>query len=218
MADVFSVVAMFILFREALEAAIIISIMLQMCERLKLQKSKRQVWLGVGVGLGVTLVIGTAFVVVFYVARTRIFSGIGQMIFKGYINLFAAYLIAVLAFAMLRFMNYEKKWERKLLLAASRVDENKSSKWTIFLLAFAAIFREGLETVIFLAGVSTSVPITSIPSPALWGLFWVSLAAWPSISWGNRFATLPGSLWRPASSSSSLLQGWCRRGCRRGRP
>lgn len=42
MADVFSVVAMFILFREALEASIIISIMLQMCDRLKLKKSKRQ--------------------------------------------------------------------------------------------------------------------------------------------------------------------------------
>lgn len=41
MADVFSVVALLIMFREALEAAIIISIMLQMCDRLQLQHAKK---------------------------------------------------------------------------------------------------------------------------------------------------------------------------------
>ena len=41
MADVFSVVALLIMFREALEAAIIVSIMLQMCDRLKLQPMKK---------------------------------------------------------------------------------------------------------------------------------------------------------------------------------
>lgn len=41
MADVFSVVALLIMFREALESAIIISIMLQMCDRLNLQHAKK---------------------------------------------------------------------------------------------------------------------------------------------------------------------------------
>ena len=41
MADVFSVVALLIMFREALEAAIIVSVMLQMCDRLKLQSMKK---------------------------------------------------------------------------------------------------------------------------------------------------------------------------------
>lgn len=41
MANVFSVVALAIMFREALEAAIIISVMLQLCDRLKLQAMKK---------------------------------------------------------------------------------------------------------------------------------------------------------------------------------
>ncbi len=41
MANIFSVVALLILFREALEASIIISVMLQLCDRLKLQPMKK---------------------------------------------------------------------------------------------------------------------------------------------------------------------------------
>ncbi len=41
MANIFSVVALLILFREALEASIIILLMLQLCDRLKLQPMKK---------------------------------------------------------------------------------------------------------------------------------------------------------------------------------
>ncbi len=41
MANIFSVVALLIMFREALEASIIISVMLQMCDRLKLAPMKK---------------------------------------------------------------------------------------------------------------------------------------------------------------------------------
>ena len=40
-ADLFSTAALLIMFREALEASVIISIMLQMCERLKMNALKR---------------------------------------------------------------------------------------------------------------------------------------------------------------------------------
>ena len=41
MANIFSVVALLTMFREALEASIIISVMLQLCDRLKLQPMKK---------------------------------------------------------------------------------------------------------------------------------------------------------------------------------
>lgn len=41
MNDIFSVAAMFILFRETLEAAVIISVMLQLCSKLKLHNLKK---------------------------------------------------------------------------------------------------------------------------------------------------------------------------------
>lgn len=41
MNSIFSIAAMFILFRETLEAAVIISVMLQLCNKLKLHKLKK---------------------------------------------------------------------------------------------------------------------------------------------------------------------------------
>ncbi len=41
MNDIFSIAAMFILFRETLEAAVIISVMLQICSKLKLHSLKK---------------------------------------------------------------------------------------------------------------------------------------------------------------------------------
>ena len=71
-------------------------------------------WWGVATGALISLAIGIAFIVAFYVAKNSLFSGKGQAIFKGYIDMVATYLISLLGFAMLRFMNYEKKWARKL--------------------------------------------------------------------------------------------------------
>ncbi|KAA6417637.1 MAG: iron permease FTR1 [Trebouxia sp. A1-2] len=90
MANIFSVVALLIMFREALEASIIISVMLQLCDRLKLQPMKKL--------------------------------------------------------------------------------NAKSGKWGIWVLAFTTTLREGLEAVVFIAGVSAGLPVSSIPFPAVIGI------------------------------------------------
>lgn len=66
------------------------------------------------------MILGVIFIIVFYVTKNSVFSGAGKSIFKGYVNLLASFLIALLGFAMLRFMNYEKKWARKLKAAHLR--------------------------------------------------------------------------------------------------
>lgn len=72
------------------------------------------VWFGVALGVTLSVLLGVVFIIVFYVTKNSVFSGAGKSIFKGYVNLLASFLIALLGFAMLRFMNYEKKWELKL--------------------------------------------------------------------------------------------------------
>jgi hypothetical protein len=79
------------------------------------------VWLGALSGVGVSAAFGIIFVIIFYVAKNQLFSGAGRFIFQGCLCYTAATLITVLAFAMLRFMNYEKKWERRLNEAAAKV-------------------------------------------------------------------------------------------------
>ena len=41
------------------------------------------VWIGAGVGLFIAIILGVVFCVVFYVANNKIFSGDGELIFKG---------------------------------------------------------------------------------------------------------------------------------------
>lgn len=81
------------------------------------------VWLGVIAGVLLSITLGVIFIIVFYVTKNSVFSGKGKAIFKGYVNMVASFLIAVLGFAMLRFMNYEKKWERKLRAAHQESQE-----------------------------------------------------------------------------------------------
>lgn len=175
MVQLFSIVAMFIMFRETLEACVVVAVMLNICAKLKMDRMKRQVWFGVIAGISLSVLIGVIFIIVFYVTKNSVFAGKGKAIFKGYVNLLASFLIALLGFAMLRFMNYEKKWERKLKRAhreslKKQQHGGKGTNWAIFLLCFSAVFREGIEAVIFLAGVSTTESVTAIPLAAFVGI------------------------------------------------
>ena len=46
----------------------------------------------------------------------------------------------------------------------------KAGHWGIFILAFTTTLREGLEAVIFIAGVSAGLDVSSIPIPAVVGI------------------------------------------------
>lgn len=167
--DLFSLTAMFILFRETLEAAVVISVMLQLCTKMKLQRLQKwgtlscslragfdasllyplqwapqntppsarslasgtsmlrfiyvtptnmcvhcAVWAGALAGVGVAIVIGSVFIVLFFVAKRTIFEGAGQNIFYGFLMLLASFMLTFLAFAMLKVKGYEEKWRLKL--------------------------------------------------------------------------------------------------------
>ncbi|GIL42605.1 hypothetical protein Vafri_569 [Volvox africanus] len=115
----FSVLALFILFRETIEASIICGVLLQFLNRSK-PALKKSVWYGVAVGVGVSIVFGAIFITVYYTAKDNLFSGKNRDWFKGVISWVAAVLITVLGFAMLRFLGWEAKWKRKLAAAMAK--------------------------------------------------------------------------------------------------
>ena len=170
MPDLFSVPAMFIMLRESIEACVVVALLLNMCTRLKLNRMRKQVWWGAAAGILVSILLGVAFVAVFYLTKSKVMTGASKAIFKGYINQVAILLITMLSFAMLRFMNYEKKWADKLEAAAAKIDVGRANQWSVFFLAFTAVFREGVESVIFLAGVSTTSSWTAIPLAGIVGV------------------------------------------------
>lgn len=119
----FSVIALFILFRETIEASIIVSVLLQFLSR-SFPSLRKQVWWGVGAGLIVSIIFGVVFSCVYYVAKNNVFNGNDKAIFKGSIAWFAGCLIAILAFAMLRYKGWEDKIKRKLeTLAQKELDK-----------------------------------------------------------------------------------------------
>ena len=123
---------------------------------------------GVGAGLAMSVIVGVIILTAFYKFKTSLFEGEHEQSFEGSVMLVACVMITVVAFAMLRMMYMHLKWEKKLENAASSLDSSRN-RYALFLIAFTAVFREGLEAVIFITGVSQANP-EAIPIPGLLGI------------------------------------------------
>eukprot|EP00879_Flechtneria_rotunda_P012243 GHRR01012787.1.p1 GENE.GHRR01012787.1~~GHRR01012787.1.p1 ORF type:complete len:375 (+),score=127.72 GHRR01012787.1:850-1974(+) len=99
---------------------------------------------------------------------------------------------------MMRFANMEKKYLRKLDDAARTAAEksveageaaefaaHRSHAWSVFILASTAVLREGIESIIFLAGVGSNTSFKALPLACLAGLL-VGLAVGFIIYYGGK--------------------------------
>ncbi len=131
---------MLITFRETLEAALVISVMLAFLNRTRQQAYKRYVWWGVLAGILASF--GFAFVFNVYLGG---FSGRTEEIFEGLMMFLAAALLTFMIFWMMRQQQVVSGLEGRV---AQEIEE--SHIFGLFLLALTAVLREGVETVIFL--------------------------------------------------------------------
>ena len=181
-AELFNPAALLIVFREVLEACIIISVMLNALHQVGGESKKKWVWYGAGLGLFVSLVLAVAFVASFWVASQNVFTGYNKSVFQGIFSTFAAVMVTFVAFKMLKFSGLEAKWSAKLRsrgataldlqkdgLSPEELDQITGSNTSIFLVIFSTVVREGLETAVFIGGVGAS-SWRSIPLPALVGV------------------------------------------------
>ncbi|KAK4122897.1 putative iron transferase [Parathielavia appendiculata] len=201
MPDVFSVPIFLVTFREALETVIIVSVLLAFLKQtLDHDKTlhKRlvcQVWLGIFLGLLITLVIAAALIAVFYTAGANKWEA-SELRFEGAFCLIACIIISVVGAALLRMGSMRDKWQEKLggvmdrraVVATAAEDNAKKGiergrvtamadavkKWmeryTMFALPFVTVLREGIEAVVFIAGVTFSAPATAVPLAVVVGL------------------------------------------------
>mmetsp|Transcript_28170 Transcript_28170/g.61715 ORF Transcript_28170/g.61715 Transcript_28170/m.61715 type:complete len:1182 (-) Transcript_28170:18-3563(-) len=176
----FSAPAMFILYRETLEAAIIVAVLLQFMDRTQNFELRRWVWIGAGSGVLVSIGMGVIFITIYFVTRDNLFSGDASYYFEGVVSIIASVMVSVLAFCMLRMWNMQAVWEKKLEDAMgeafngediSKNPNDKGHQYTIFTLAFSAVFREGVETVVFLAGIGANTEPSAIPLAGAVGIF-----------------------------------------------
>jgi len=130
-----------ITFREALEAAIIVAIIIAYLKRTKRGNQVKDVWIGAGISILASVLLG-AIILKFYGAleEKELFEGI------------ASYLAVIVLTSMIYWMatkgkNIKMEIENKVSKAISPL--------ALISFTFIVVFREGLETVLFLTPFAT---------------------------------------------------------------
>ena len=145
--------------REGVEAALIVSIVLAYLVKTGHGASAGRVWLGTGLAVGLSLVIG---IILFNTVGA--FEEPYEQIFEGTMMFVAAGVVTWMLFWMRR---QAASVKGELHAAVDRAVASGAS-WGLALLAFTAVIREGLETSLFLVGQATS---------ASTGAVWILLGA-----------------------------------------
>lgn len=186
MTNVFGVQVFFIVFRECLEAVIIVSVLLSFLKQCLGQpdqdpviykRLRRQIWFGSLLGVLIALIIGGIFIGVFYGLGHDLWAQ-SEDLWEGIFYLIASIIITIMGLAILRINKTKEKWRVKIAQAlvskskhqsaASRFGE-WSRRYALFILPFITTLREGLEAVVFVGGVSLGLPATAFPIPVITG-------------------------------------------------
>lgn len=158
-------------FRETLEAALIIGIILSYLIKTGRGKYSGTIYRGAAAG-----VIGSVAVAFLFSSFAGGLEGVTEAIFEGSTMLVAAVMISSLLIWAMKHSNTSHKIRKDVDTAL-----NKKQEFGLLLLSFVAVFREGVETVLFLAavnfsgGVSLLGGVFGIPSALFVGyLFFVT--------------------------------------------
>lgn len=132
---------------------------------------------------------------VFYTAGGNRWEA-SELNYEGAFSLIAAVIITIVGVALLRIGKMQGKWRSKLAAAlepTSSAEDSKGNggrfrfgarmkrffeKYAMFALPFVTVLREGIEAIVFVAGVSFSAPVTAVPLPVVVGLLVGGLVGW----------------------------------------
>lgn len=123
--------------------------------------------------------IGAGVIAAFYTLGNNVWES-NEYNYEGAFALVASVIISVVGAALLRVGKMQEKWRVKLakaLEAPLKTGSSRSArfkrfaeKYAMFILPFITVLREGVEAVVFVAGVSFSAPATAFPLPVVLGL------------------------------------------------
>ncbi len=151
-----------IFLREGVEASMIVAILLAYLNRLGRRDHFRDVFLGVGAALLLATAVGVAV----YATVREYDDTRGQTIFETVTYLLAAAVLTYMTFWM---RNHARSLSKELRSRAEAALDGKA-RWGLGLLAFQAVGREGLETVVFTLAIVFSTSPGSALSGAVLGL------------------------------------------------
>ena len=140
--------AAIIVFRESLEAALIIGIMAAATRGI----DHRARWIGLGVLAGI---FGAALVAGGMEAISGMADGMGQELFNAAI---LAAAVGMLAWHNIWMAQHGREMAASAKNTAQKIHDGVATRSVIFVVVSLAVLREGAETVLFLYGLATSSP------------------------------------------------------------
>lgn len=189
--QVFAVPVFLVAFRETVEVVIIVSVLLAWLKQslgnsttnggdfTTYRKLRRQIWLGTGLGALICLIVAAAVIGTFYTVGTDSWST-NEKYYEGAFAVSASLIITVIGAGLLRISKMQDKWRVKLAAALEGPAVKTGGRWgrvkrftekyAMFVLPFITVLREGIEMIIFVAGVSFSAPASAFPLPAITGI------------------------------------------------
>ena len=155
------IASFFLSLREGLEAALIVGVLVGALKKINRPKFQSSIWLGTGLAIGVSIVVGLILNVL-----GASFEGRAEQIFEGIAMLSAA---AILTWAIL-WMQSQARAASKKLEADVQEAVLKGSKTALFTLAFLAVIREGVELAFFLTATAMNADAVQVLFGAALGL------------------------------------------------
>jgi high-affinity iron transporter len=134
-----------ITFRETLEAALIIGIILAYLKKTKNEKYNNVAYMGIVFGI-----LGSIAAALLFSGLLGAFEGFAEQVFEGTTMIIGAVLLTTMILWMMR-ASVARELKQKVSM---QIDKN--GKLGLFMLIFISILREGVETVIFLGAASVA--------------------------------------------------------------
>jgi high-affinity iron transporter len=151
-----------IFLREGIEASMIVAILLAYLDRL----GRREYFKDVFLGVGAALLLATGGGVAAYLTISSYDGSRAQTIFETVTYILAAAVLTYMTFWM---RNHARSISSELRSKADAAFDGKA-RWGLALLAFQAVGREGLETVVFTLAIIFSTSAASALTGAVIGL------------------------------------------------
>ena len=143
-----------IMFREVLEASLIIGILYTYLKKSKNESSLKMLWGGVVSAIILSLISSVVFQTI-----AGGFEGNSSKIFEGAVMIIASIVLTTMIIWMAQNKNISEDLKNK-----AKESLSSGFKYGIFTLAFVAVFREGVEIILFLYAIGIKDGISIFPS------------------------------------------------------
>jgi high-affinity iron transporter len=187
--------ALIIVFREVIEAGIIVGVVLAVTRGIALSR----VWISIGVAGGI---IGAALVAAFAGAIADALQGMGQELFNGSI---LAVAVIMLTWHNVWMASHGREMARELKAAGHKVKTGERTLLALSVVVGVAVLREGSEVVLFLYGIAAQGGTSASGMVVGGGLGLLAGAAVSALMYFGLLTIPAGKLFQVTSGLITLL-------------